>query len=884
MKEVGLSYLLLHPSQIGVMLENPFFLLLIALGALFVWRSRGRLERTAAAFRMAALSFLALGLAGLALTTSLPAERSTLIAAVDLSESIDAQGREWSLRFLNEVARALPPGDELGVVTFAADPRVVRAPGPPQGLEDLPAPPARSATDIGRGLETSLALLPPGTAHRVLLISDGNETRGSARAHLGRALAENAPIFTVAPPHAGIVDVSVDKLAVAPVVVDGVVFPVRIVVRNSHGTRPGQLTFSVDGEVVGRETVVLQPGLNALEIPYRLSGEGSHLLRAEVDCPEDGLPGNNYREAAVTVTGHPHVLLLTAASNSPLAAALRRKDIDVEVRSPAAIPDAEGLLAYHCVVAENIDSADLPQSAPAALERYVRDFGGGLVLAGGQRTFGDRGLRDTPLARALPVTLEPQRQPPRERDPLALMVLIDRSNSMGYATRAREDQAVPQRDPNESKLHYAKVAALTVIRQLKDHDYVGVIAFDSQPFPITPLEPLAKGRQRLEELIPLLVESGGTDFYDALDSARQQLTDSPVARRHVILLTDGDTNRNPADHYPLISALAAAGISVTTIRIGEDVVNVSLLNDISSRTGGNFYHVEDVESLPRLMLRDTTAALAQTVSGEPEIRARAGTPSQILSGLGRDFPPLTGYAFSRAKPRADVPIYVAGRADREPILAAWQYGLGRVAAYTANPASDAERWVGWDGYGKLWSQVVRWAMREQTPWQFVFEAHRREGKTKLSVRSFDPDGGGVLFARVHVSEEDSIDLTLAPVGPERFEAELPDLPGGRYPVTVLRRRDTEELIQRTEMVSIPDTDEAPQEEFRTTQPNTALLRQLAAQSGGKFDPSTRDLVSRGSGTRQLTYRLDFILIPLAMGCFLVDVAIRRLGLVGTGGA
>ena len=39
------------------------------------------------------------------------------------------------------------------------------------------------------------------------------------------------------------------------------------------------------------------------------------------------------------------------------------------------------------------------------------------------------------------------------------------------------------------------------------------------------------------------------------------------------------------------------------IALGDDVVNLSLLNDISERTGGKFYHVENVETLPQLMLR-----------------------------------------------------------------------------------------------------------------------------------------------------------------------------------------------------------------------------------------------------------------------------------------
>jgi len=89
----------------------------------------------------------------------------------------------------------------------------------------------------------------------------------------------------------------------------------------------------------------------------------------------------------------------------------------------------------------------------------------------------------------------------------------------------------------------------------------------------------------LETDLPRLVESGGTDFFDALTDARNRLVKALPSRKHIVLLTDGDTNRAAADHDPLIADLARAGISVTTIRIGDDDVNLRLLRDISRRTG-----------------------------------------------------------------------------------------------------------------------------------------------------------------------------------------------------------------------------------------------------------------------------------------------------------
>lgn len=879
MNEVGLTYVLSHPARLGFELPQPGWLVLALAALVFVWLARGRVERWAAALRVGAVLALALGLGGAALTTSIPSDDLTVIAAVDLSESIDTGGREWSHRFLEQLAGALAPGDELGIVTFAGDARVARAPIAPGAVADLPAPAQTTATDLGRGLETALAMLPAGRAHRIVLLSDGNETRGSARAQIPRLRGARAAVFAAVPPRTTGADVSVDKVTVPSLVPDGSVFPVRVVARNSQGTRGARLTLTLDGEIIGREEVELAPGLNALEIPYRWTGSGSHRLRVTLESEGDDIPGNDYREVTLMVAGQPRVLLATSQAHSPIAAALARKDMAVDVRLPGQLPrEPERLLAYNGVVLEDVVAGEIPPEALSALQRYVRDFGGGVVLTGGQRTFGDPGFKKSALEAMLPVTLEPRRPPPKEREAIALMLVLDRSNSMGYASGG-EGGAVPRRDPAISKLHYAKQAALALVRQLKDHDYVGLIAFDSVAYEISPLLPLGENRADLERKIPLLVENGGTDFYDGLTSSLQQLESVRVGTKHLILLTDGDTNRNAADHYPLIGSLEQARISVTTIRIGEDVVNLTLLNDISSRTGGRFYHIANAELLPQLLLRDATAAIAQAPQHDVEIQPKPAGASQLLRGIKPEYPFLSDYAYTRARRGADVALYIPGKEEREPLLAAWQYGLGRVAAFTADSRLDAEAWVAWESYGKFWSQVVRWAMRAQTPWDYVVEAQRRDGKGKLLVRAFDGVEGGTLIARVHLDAEHTADVTLVPVAPRRYEAELPPaVGGGSHPVTLLSRRGTLDVTQRTEIVPFPSKDEPPQEEFATTRPNTALLEQLAQATGGKVGATVREIAAREAGERLLHAPLDTVLVPLAMLLFLADVALRRLGL------
>lgn len=866
-----LFYLLRNPSAAGVEFLEPVGLFLAAALWLF-WMIRAPGARAATWLRSAAFLCLTGVLAQLHLSARLPSDELTLVAAVDLSDSVDEDGREWAHRYLNEIAGALAPGDRLGVVTFAEEAAVDQPPQPPGPIAPFAVPPSRMATNIASAIDTALALFPAEGNRQLLLITDGHETRGSSRSRVARLTENGIQLDVAVPPHNNHPDVSIDKLVVAPVVAETSVFPLRLIAHNTGERRPVVLSLFVSDVMVDSAAIELQSGLNKIEFPYRLTGAGAHRLRAELESPGDAIPGNNSLEVPIMVTGKARILLVTPHRRSLIGDVLRRKGIEVETRAPGGFPRSiEKLLAFDCVLVEDMTAAGLPSRALDTLKRYVQELGGGFILAGGPNTFGDPAFRSTALKELLPVTLEPRRPGPRAREPLALFLIVDRSNSMGYNSRIRTLR-------DGEKLRYAKQAALAVIQQLKDQDRLGLIAFDSQAHEIAPLQPLEQNRARLESEIPRLVENGGTDFFDALSSARDQLATSRVSRRHIILLTDGDTNRAAGDHYPLMEQLRDAEISVTTIRIGDDDVNLRLLEDISAHTGGEFHHVQDVEILPDLMLRDTTRALAPAETGE-EFFPEPGDRVEILKEIPRkNVPPLAGYAYARAKPGADVPLHISRIDRRDPLLAVWHYGLGRVAAFTASPADDAEQWPGWVAFGKFWSQLVRWTSRKEGPWDYAIDVRKTNGHSRVLLQTFGPTtDGATLRARFHETEDRAHEIDLVPEGPRLFSGLLPNVPPGRYPLVITQRpHRVEHLDERAVLITIPERDQESREEHRRRGTNGPLLTQLTQATGGKLNPMAKELVRRDPGTRQLHVPLEWVLIPMAMLFFLGDVAVRKL--------
>ena len=75
----------------------------------------------------------------------------------------------------------------------------------------------------------------------------------------------------------------------------------------------------------------------------------------------------------------------------------------------------------------------------------------------------------------MPVVMKPPEHKERQR---ALVLVIDKSGSMN----------------RDNKLKYAMAAAEKIMTTLKDNDLIAVIGFDSQPFVVVPLEPVAKAR------------------------------------------------------------------------------------------------------------------------------------------------------------------------------------------------------------------------------------------------------------------------------------------------------------------------------------------------------------------------------------------------------
>jgi hypothetical protein len=771
----------------GLTFAQPWLLLLLLLVPPVTWlalqgaRGGGRRRRwLAAAIRALGLAALVGALAGAQLVR--PADRLSVAFLVDVSDSVGPGAREAAAAWLRQALAAMPDGDRAGVILFGRGAMVERVPSPSRALDGLHGRLPADRTDLGAAVRLGLALLPADQQRRLVILSDGRDTEGGLAAALRMAAASGVQVSAV--PLAGTAgdEVAVRQVVAPAQVRQGDRFTVEVRVGSTLATR-ATVRLYADGGLLAEQAVELHPGDNALRLDVAAATPGFRALRAEVEPAVDTVRANNALAAYTTVRGPARVLIVEgeAGEGAALAAALAAAGLSPVRLPPAAAPlDLPGYAAFDAVVLVDVPAAALGPRM-ALLQQYVRDLGRGLVVAGGEDSYGLGGYAGTPLEAALPVTM--QIRSDQQRPQVALGLTLDKSGSMGRCHAAPGETTPSRMIPSgPAKIDIAKEAALQSIRLLGPTDEVGIVAFDSQARWVAQRRPLNQQAGLVDQLGSLYAE-GGTNIYAGLHEAVQSLLASPARVKHIILVTDGWSRTGDFD--ALLDQLNAAGITLSVIGAGGGAAD--FLRGLAERGGGRYYDAPNMDEVPRIFLRETKLALRAYVQ-EGRFTPRRGAPSPIVDDLD-GLPPLTGYLATTIKPAAQAVLLSE---QREPVLAQWQYGLGRAVAWTSDAAGRwSADWVGWEGFSRFWAQAVKWTTVAGDG-DLAVQAAVAGDRASLTVETAATGGaagdGLTTTASVLGPDGQRREQPLRQIAPGRYGAELTGLAEGAHLVTVTQRR------------------------------------------------------------------------------------------------
>lgn len=829
--------------------------------------------RASLGIRTILLAALVLALAGTQLV--LPVDRLATVFLVDWSDSVGTAGREASTAFLQGALEELPDGDRAGIVVFGADALVERLPSETRALERIESVPVRSATDIGAALRLANALFPDATQKRIVLLSDGNDTSGQGQAEAALAASRGIQVETFAIGLGGEPEVLVQSVRTPSLARVGEEIEARVEVRSTVAQPATVRLFQLTDEgslVVASRDVSLSAGINTVVFTVTAERAGFHIFRAVIDAAQDTFAQNNRADAHTIVKGSPRILVVAGDPDvaANLVLALQRERQDVTVTTPEAVAADEAALAltYDSTVIVDAAATRFRRQQLLALQSYVRDFGRGLVMVGGQDSYGAGGYRDTPLEETLPVTMDVRS---REKQPdIALVVVIDKSGSMAacHCNTASRDlgvqiQGVP-------KVDIGKEAILRAVEALTARDEFGVVAFDENAHVVIRTAPLGNVGD-VETQIAGIKADGQTNIFAGLSAAVASLEKASAERRHIILLTDGWSSSG--EYRDLLVRMKAAGITLSTVGAGGG--SADILRTLAEQGGGKYYNAVNPATIPDIFLKETKQVAGQQIVEEPFFPIQTAS-SPILRGLEAGFPQLLGYNGTTPKGAAQTAL-VSARSD--PLLSQWQYGLGRSVAWTSDASGRwAKNWLAWSGFDRFFSQLVAWTFPGEESGGIEASLVSEAGRTVLRVESSEADGRPRNFFETSAVLAGGPDVTvrqirLQQVAPGVYEAPLGDIAAGAYSVRVTQVKPGAAALGRT-LGLVADT----AAEYRILGTNEGLLAALRSATGGRAlsDPAEvwrHDLASTGAFTD-----LGPWLLLLALLLWPLDVAVRRVSI------
>jgi uncharacterized membrane protein len=466
----------------------------------------------------------------------------------------------------------------------------------------------------------------------------------------------------------------------------------------------------------GRKTVEIEPGRTRVAFKSMVQEPGFVSYRLVMARPrQDTWISNNTAAATLPVFGRPRVLYV---EGEPIYAgylqrALQAEKIDVTVRGPYGVPASLGeLQKFDLLIVSDVPAMYIGMGQMAAIQAYVRDLGGGFIMAGGQNSFGSGGYYGTMIEKVLPVRFDTEKK--RDQPSLALALVIDRSGSM-----------------TGQKLELAKDAAKATAELLGSSDLISVVAFDSSAYSVVRLQ-RAANRLRILNDISRIQAGGGTNIRPALDEAFRQLQGAVAKVKHVILLSDGQSPYSGIAE--LVEQMTQNRITVSAVGVG-DGADRTLLQMIAERGNGRFYFTEEATSIPKIFTKETTQVARSALVEEP-VRVRPVKLASVLAGIDwGSAPALRGYVSTKPKPLSETLLVST---YGEPILAIWRLGLGKTAAFTSDVKNRwAVAWLSWPGYGQFWAQLVREVMRHRIQRSFEMKAAVEHGAVRVTVDAID---------------------------------------------------------------------------------------------------------------------------------------------------
>lgn len=787
--------------------------------------------------------------------------RVSTIFLVDTSASVPDSSIKEALEYINQARDARGERDEVQVLGFARHPYSIALPAE-GALTEIARPAAEDDgldTNPAAALRMAYGLFPQDHIKRIVIISDGNETRGDFLSEAHRANEFGIRLYNKETEIEMRPEVMVRALDVPEKIELGTPFKITAQIFSNH---PDSATLQLwqNDFRAGTQKVDLETGVNEVVFETVVSEPGFMEFKLEMKVDgEDHFEANNQYVYSTNISGKPRVLYVEGEIRSRLylERAMRDQQFELETRGPMGLPKTlKEFESFDLVLISDLAATYMSTEQMKLLDQYVKELGGGLVMVGGDSSFGPGGYYGSYLEEILPVEFEPKKK--RETPSLALMLVIDKSGSMAG-----------------DRIELAKEASKAAVKILGKNDKVGVIAFDDTVEHLVRMQK-ATNRVRILSDISRLQPSGGTNIASGIEAAFETLLLTPARKKHVILLTDGHSDSSNI-FSELLPSMRISDMTVSTVAVGGESAS-TLLKRIAEGGGGRYYFTSNPYNIPRIFMKETSTVSRSSMVEEP-FRPRVVKQTQMLKGI--DFsraPYLLGYVSTQAKRGAET-LMVSDY--NEPILVRWRRGLGKVVVFTSDLKNRwAVQWVRWPGYSKFWAQLIRDTMRTDDRMNLAMRTEIDQGRAHLVVDAVGQDdrfiNGLQSSVTLRTPSGKNKTVTLEQTAAGRYETRVELDEYGSYGLKARHDIDGDTLAVSLGSISYPYA-----REYLFLEPNRQMLQQAAAIAGGATNPTVETLFDPMG--EEVKYRRELwpYFLIVALGLLLLDLALRRIRLWGS---
>ena len=841
----------------SIVVENLYGLICIPFVILFLWWSIKKQKGTVLTkwviiSRIFLCSLLIGALCGLSF--QMVGKNVATVFLLDVSDSM-RDFREEGISFIQNALEDLPKHHKASVIVFGADNRMDKFLDTSKSYSKIGAAPITTATNIEQALQSALTYLPEEASKEIILLSDGQENEGDMLqvTELMKSAHVDFKVYKVG--HEKQSEVYIDQVSVPEKIYKEESFSVITNVVSNVKTQ-AKLTLFSGTEKKSEQWVDLEVGENSFVFKDVQTTGGFKSYKVMIEAEEDYELGNNEYSCFTTVEDAPQILLIEGMPGEGIGIenVLKQMGGSYKVIPPQSAPiSLEEMMAYKAMVLSNVFIDELPEGFIDHIEGYVKNYGGGLLVTGGEDAYALGGYEGTVLEKILPVDMHKKGQ--MAMPTVSLCLVIDHSGSMS------------EQMGGTNKLGLSIQAVTSVLDYLEEKDEISVFSFDDSYTKVVERQKVTD-KDQIKSLIYGIREGGGTSIYPALEAAYKTQRESSADIKHIILLTDGQDSFSASQYSTLIDEINQDKITVSTVAVG-DGANNQLLNHLAKEGGGRAYIADKKSNLPHIFAKEFFLSSGEYLMNET-FEVQATSHHEVLQGIMDEGGfLLNGYIGTSMKPLA---TQVLTSHQAEPILALWQYGLGKTVAWTSDVNGQ------WSGPlfesskgAKLFKNILSWSM---TTYEGEGEVDLIDEGSGVRVKftSDEIEANKKVVANYQSASGVSQEAELLEVAPGLFEAYIPLEENGFYAFNI-----TESIGGESKGSYISAFAKQYSKEYKFTNQESGLM-QLIEAVDGKLITRPNEVFKVESKRSYKTIELTNILLMLAFFWFLIDIIMRRFNL------